>query len=171
MLVVISGYEVLVDKEDYDEIKGMKWYISPYHHKKDGKMSLYVECGTYSVFNGKSIQHKIRLHRFLMGCLTNDGKIVDHIDGNTLNNQRSNLRICSAEGNAQNRGKNVNNSSGYKGVTWDKVNRKWMAQVQHKGKSIKLGRFNTPEEAHQAYIRKVVELHGEFVHAMKEALA
>jgi len=101
----------------------------------------------------------VRMHRIIAGANHKD-EIVDHINGNTLDNRRSNLRICSNAENGRNRGKNSNNSSGFKGVFLKRD--KWAAQIKHNGKSIHLGTFKTPEEAHLAYQRAANKLHGRF---------
>jgi len=104
-------------------------------------------------------QKLVRLHRLIAGAVEKDQK-VDHINGNTLDNRRSNLRICSNSENLRNRGKNINNTSGYKGVS--KRRNKWAAQVKHNYKTIFLGLFDTPEEAHEAYKRAADKLHLEY---------
>jgi hypothetical protein len=107
--------------------------------------------------------HKtIIFHRIIMG--TNDSKIqVDHINGNTLDNRKQNLRICSNQENSFNKNKNSNNSSGYKGVYFDKERNKWRSAIQFNGKSIKSPkRYDTPEEAYEWYVQKSNELFGDF---------
>jgi hypothetical protein len=85
---------------------------------------------------------------------------VDHIDGNTLNNQRSNLRIVNRFQNGMNQGKHKNNTSGYKGVNSNGFN--YMARIRVNGERIYIGTYSTVEEAGRAYDNKAKELHGEF---------
>jgi len=93
-----------------------------------------------------------------------DPKIqIDHIDNNPLNNQRSNLRECTNQQNSFNKSKNKNNKSGFKGVYFDKYANKYKAQIQINNKVKHLGRFDTAEEAHEAYKKSALEYHGEFV--------
>jgi hypothetical protein len=87
---------------------------------------------------------------------------VDHIDGDGLNNTRSNLRVVTKTQNMQNRRINKNNTSGHKGVAWDKESQKWMAYISSHGVRRNLGRFETPEQAAAAYLKGSLELHGEF---------
>jgi hypothetical protein len=87
---------------------------------------------------------------------------IDHIDGNKLNNKIENLRLASTQENSFNRGKQSNNTSGYKGVFWDKTNQKWKAQTRQKGRTKSLGYFKTPEEASKVYESYTKILHGEF---------
>jgi len=97
--------------------------------------------------NGKSIS----LSRFIMKYEGNN--YVDHIDGNTLNNQKNNLRILSPEGNSQNKCSQKNSTSQYIGVSYVKTNKKWLAQL--KGR---IGYFPTELEAAQARDKRAHEL-------------
>lgn len=90
---------------------------------------------------------------------------IDHIDGNGQNNDPANLRLATRSGNMQNRGAYQNNTSGFKGVGWHKKTQKWQARIRHNWKRYALGYFDTPEEAHAAYVRAAEELHGEFARA------
>ena len=95
-----------------------------------------------------------------------NGLQVDHIDGDVLNNQKSNLRICTQQENAKNRKINKNNTSGIKGVS--KTKRKewrsktWQAIIGADGKNTHLGYFYTAEEAGRAYKKAAKELYGDF---------
>jgi hypothetical protein len=89
-------------------------------------------------------------------------KICDHKDSNTLNNRRENLRECSAAQNLQNTRKRPGLSSRFKGVYWDKKNRKWMARVQHNRKWHYLGRFENERTAAKAYDALAKDLFGDF---------
>lgn len=88
--------------------------------------------------------------------------MLDHIDGNKSNNNPTNLRIATKSTNAMNRGKQSNNSSGYKGVSFRKDIRKWLAKITKEGKAFHIGTFNTKEEAALAYCQAASEIHGEF---------
>ena len=91
-----------------------------------------------------------------------DKREIDHMDMNKLNNRRSNLRICDRSENQRNHRLQANNTSGYKGVYFDKQANKWKAQIQHHGRNNHLGLFLTPEEAGHAYDTKARELFGEY---------
>jgi len=83
---------------------------------------------------------------------------IDHIDGNKLNNHFLNLREVTTKQNNEHRGKQKNNSSGYKGVTFNKRLNKFIAQIQHNSKQLHIGTFDTAFEASQAYEQKAKSL-------------
>jgi hypothetical protein len=116
-------YETLIDDKNFDYFNQWKWYA----HKEGRGTDIYV----YAIRseNGKSI----RMHNEIMG-VTSKKVIVDHKDGNGLNNQEKNLRITNKSGNCKNRkGKNSNNTSGYRNVSW--IDGFWRIQLQIKGKN------------------------------------
>jgi hypothetical protein len=88
------------------------------------------------------------------------GMSIDHVDGNTNNNNLSNLRLADSFGQNQNRGNFRNNTSGYKGVRQEGI--KFRAKVRANGVLHDLGLFPTAEEASQAYQNAAKDLHGEF---------
>lgn len=103
------------------------------------------------------------LHRVILNV--KDSKtMVDHIDGNPLNNSRANLRLASYSQNSFNRGKTSLNTSGYKGI-WKRNDGRlkcWVAEISYNNKNIKIGSFYTKEEAAIAYNKKAVELDPNF---------
>lgn len=109
----------------------------------------------YAVTNvcGKTIG----MHRLITGV-----KGADHKDNNGLNNRRRNLRRASAGEQVWNSRKQKNNTSGFKGVVWDPLNKKWRAQIGYKRRVINLGRFPTKESAARAYDEEANRLFGDF---------
>lgn len=89
-------------------------------------------------------------------------KQIDHIDGNGLNNDIENLRAANHGQNQHNKGTQKNNTSGFKGVSWHKRDKKWQAFIKFDGKKRYLGSFDTPEAAHEAYKAAATKLHKEF---------
>jgi hypothetical protein len=87
---------------------------------------------------------------------------IDHIDGNGVNNRWVNLRLANRSLNGANRGKNKNNTSGFKGVTWNRRSNKWRAQIWHRGKNHVLGAFDDPKAAHVAYCEAARAFFGEY---------
>lgn len=144
-----KGRFALVDDEDYEVLSAFKWHVN-----SNG----YALRSTR--LNG--VKRDIRMHRLLMGLAPDDDRLVDHIDGDPLNNQRANLRLATWSQNCRNRKMQSNNSSGFKGVRWHSKDLRWVAQIVVAGRRKHLGNFRTREEAHAAYCKAAVELYGEF---------
>lgn len=90
---------------------------------------------------------------------------VDHINQfDTLNNRKSNLRLATHGQNQMNVGKKSHNTSGYKGVCWDKGKQRWRSRIVANKREHHLGFFKTPEAAYEAYCNAVSIYHGEFAH-------
>lgn len=146
-----QGKVAIVDAEDFDWLNQWKWYS----HSSKGK--------TYAVRNTPRHgggQSSVRMHREIMKSLK--GADTDHIDGNTLNNSKKNLRVCSHRENCRNKVWHTKNSSGYKGVTWHKKEKKWRAQICVNYKKIVLGRFSKVKEAALAYDAAAKKFFGEY---------
>lgn len=144
-----QGYEAIIDAADAPLIGKWNWSVLVAHGRSP-----------YAFHTSpRPFRKSVYLHRVIMGEPSLE---VDHIDGDGLNNRRKNLREATSSQNKHNTGLRKNNSSGYKGVTWDKKNSKWQAQITLCRKVKKLGRFATPEEAYEAYCKASAELHGEF---------
>ncbi len=130
------------DYQDIAIVNKHKWFVNAAKNDR-----FYVVC--------KYKKKSLRLHRLLLGLDFGDKRVVDHIDGNPLNNCRSNLRVCTNTENSRNRGRNKNNTSGLKGVFWNKGTKNWRVQIS-------LGCFSSKEEAYEKYCKVIKELHGEF---------
>lgn len=140
------GLYALVDDCDYPELSKYRWRAIKM------KRTFYP----FKSENGKQIS----MHRHLLG-LKKRSDFCDHIDGNGLNNQRSNLRVCTVQENNQNKQGYKNNKEGFKGVK-SASKKKYMARITHFGKIFYLGTFDCPKKAALAYNEKAKELHGEF---------
>ena len=113
----------------------------------------------YLCKDGKGKNHKI--HKLVANEFIDkiDGKTcVDHIDKNRLNNIVENLRWVTRSENDRNRSMMVTNTSGFKGVCYHKLAKKYQARIGHEGKYYHLGYFHTAEEAAMAYDKKAKEL-------------
>lgn len=90
--------------------------------------------------------------------------IIDHIDGDRLNNRIGNLRSCTRQQNNMNVGPKSNNKTGYKGVSWHKQTSKYMARITDSGKIVHLGMFACKHEAARAYNEAALRYHGDFAY-------
>jgi len=117
----------------------------------------------YSYARSSTLQllHRIILERVLGRTLTRKEQ-VDHINGDTLDNRRENLRLATHAQNQQNRKVRSDSKSGYKGVWYRSDTGKWCAEIKANRKRYCLGSFGTPEDAYKAYCDAAKELHGEF---------
>ncbi|MFA5990454.1 MAG: AP2 domain-containing protein [Sphingomonas sp.] len=139
-----KGKVALVDDDDFDELSKFKWFFSKgYALKSEDRYST-----------------EIIMHRRIMNAP--DGMDTDHINHNGLDNRRENLRVCTRSENLMNRGKLKNNTSGYKGVSWNKNSKKWQTHIRVNGKKIYLGNFKDKEEAYKAYCDASIKYHGDF---------
>ncbi len=104
------------------------------------------------------------LHRIVLGLEGIPARTImgDHINGDTLDNRRENLRLATASQNAMNRRPRSDNKSGVRGVCWDKRYQKWEAYVKVDGKQKKIGRFVSIEQAAEAVAQARAEMHGRF---------
>jgi len=143
-----KGEFAIIDKDDFDKIKSYSWHVWC-----NGR----IKTLKYAVNAGS----RIKMHRIIMDCPKD--KEVDHINGNGLDNRKDNLRICDHFNNLCNVKMWSSNTSGYKGVTWDKVNNKWIAQIGRKGKNIKIGRYNTIEEAYKERLKYAKVIQGGYI--------
>ena len=148
-----QGQVALIDDEDFELVSKYKWHVQWNKNTK----SFYA--GT-KIRKSDGKRTTLQMHRLIVNA--QKGQRVDHIHHNTLDNRKSELRICTPSQNQHNRAIQANNTSGYKGVSWHKQRQKWLARIKVNGKRISLGLFLTPELAHAAYCRAALELHGDF---------
>lgn len=147
-----QGKTALVDDNQYSHLSKYRW-----HYIGTGKIGYAAR----SFYNNKK-RYQIYMHREIMN--PDIGMEIDHIDHNTLDNRRCNLRICDRSQNQANRVLACINNSGAKGVGFDKSKNKWRADIGYKNKSIRLGYYDSIEDAINAYNNKAQELFGEFAY-------
>jgi len=154
-----KGRVALVDDDDYEHLNQMKWHLSEPEPYPKAVHTVYPRpCPTGTV--GK----RLIMHRLILNAPPD--KVVDHIDGNTLNNQKSNLRLADRHQNGCNAITSKRNTSGFKGVSKGKSGR-WIAQISCKRKWFWLGSYATKKEAAVAYDVAAMMLHGEFAKTNK----
>lgn len=145
------GYVALVDDDDFGRLSSHKWCATP------------TKAGFYAVRSVRREDGKSRLqgmHRVILDA--KKGELVDHVNGNTLDNRKENLRICTYSQNNINRRKERMSTSRFKGVSWDARTKTWKASVTINRKTKWLGRFQTEVEAALAYDAAAKQIHGEF---------
>lgn len=140
-----QGQFALVDDEDFEYLNRFKWFA--YKSK--------------NTFYAKRDQRGIMIHRVIMK-VTNPKVFIDHINGDGLDNQRSNLRLCNSSKNSMNRKPRLRCSSIYKGVCYHKLSKKWQASIGLNGHLTHLGLFDIESDAANAYNNKAKEAFGEF---------
>ena len=150
-VALTQGREAMIDVVDIPIVETANWNL----FTPNGRANIYAERRERSDW-GK----RILLHRLIMGDPIEQ---VDHRDGNGLNCCRNNLRLATHSQNQMNRrGNQKNNTSGYKGVSWNNIAEQWTASIQANGKQTFLGRFASKELAYEAYCDAAKRLHGEF---------
>ena len=148
------GKVAIIDDADFELVSMHKWYaVTPSRSK-----TWYAYA---KVRRSDGTRIAIKMHRLLLG-LTDPEIKTDHIDGDGLNNQRTNLRTCSNAQNMRNKGVTSANKSGFKGVSWHKQRGKWQATIMVNRKQKFLGYHDTKEAAYEAYCNAAADLHGEF---------
>lgn len=146
-----------------------------FEYRNDGHLFYKEGCGLFSGkqadIGDKELYRRVRLfgksmhlHRLIFAYHHGHyPEIVDHIDGNTHNNKIENLREANTFQSTWNTKISKNNSTGAKGVYFDKITGKYRASIRHKGKVIRLGRFQSIDAASKAYEAVALELRGDYV--------
>ena len=150
VIPLTKDYEAIIDSSDFDLVNGYNWTAQVNRNNVYAYRSERI--------SGRS--NTMLLHRILMQ--PEDGMVVDHINGNTLDNRRANLRVCTASQNSQNSRLSKSNTTGLKGVTFRKDRNKFQAQIIVQRKKKHLGYFDTPEEAHAEYLVASRAMHGDY---------
>lgn len=149
-----QGKVAIVDDKWFSVLKKFNWYAK--NHK-----------GIYYAYRRKLKSEnwttdKIPMHRYIMLLENQDitNKIIDHKNGDGLDNRKNNLRICNTAQNGMNRRKKKN--ADYKGISWHKHANKWISSIKYNGKSIHLGYFTNKVDAAQAYDQAATKYYKNF---------
>jgi len=148
LIPLTQGQNAIVDADDFEWLSQWNWCASWNDHTK----SFYVKR--------RQGKHLIRMHRAILDC--EDSLQCDHVNGDTLDHRRANIRECTNAQNNQNKGPSRHNTSGFKGVCWEARRSKWMARIHINGKEKFIGYFDSPEEGARAYDERAKKLHGRF---------
>lgn len=146
-----QGKVALVDDEDFEFLSQWKWHYAKGYAIRNVRLT-----------PGDGGRISEIMHRVIMNCP--EGKQVDHINGDKLNNQKTHLRICTNKQNTRNSKPSSNNKSGYKGVCWKPLNKKWCAQITVNGKKIYLGMYSDKVDAAKMYDKVAKKYYKEFAY-------
>lgn len=157
-IALTHGFVSLVDDEDYGKVSQFDW------HAKRGstrRAVWYAAVSLYKEDAEKIGKRFMRMHQLILG-FPEIPLVVDHINGDGLDNRRQNLRLADRSQNCMNCSPLKNCSSKFKGVGWHKRVGKWQARICAYGKSRYVGHFSDEIEAALAYDREAINLHGEY---------
>lgn len=141
-----QGKFALVDDQDFESLNKFKWHFERYARRTTNLLGKHTNWRMHWSVIGKPLK----------------GLEVDHINGDKLDNRRENLRVVTSRQNQCNTGKYRNNTSGYKGVHWQKRSKRWETKIKIYGYTKYLGTFLTKEEAYKVYCEANKKYHGEY---------
>lgn len=156
IIPLTQGQVTFINDEDEELVSQYTWCASTH-----SKSNIYYATSNLLKITG--IGKSISMHRLILGA--KPGQVVDHKDGDGLNNQRYNIRICTVQQNVWNSAKMTHYkgkkpTSRYRGVRLDKRSNRWEARIRADGKYIYLGCFGSEIEAGAAYHTAVLQLRG-----------
>jgi hypothetical protein len=154
VIPLTQGLVAWVDDFDHKRASAFKWHAQM---SSDGRRWYASRNTPAETACGKTT---LQLHRFILSVP--ETVEIDHADGDGLNCRRQNLRPATRSQNQMNRSAQANNTSGFKGVTLNKRDQKWLAQINIAGKRTCIGRFNAAVEAALAYDQAAIAAFGEF---------
>ena len=151
-----QGKFAIVDDWNYEWLNQWKWCANKYHN------TYYAIRAQHNPETNRPTI--IYMHREILGLTKGDGIVTDHGNHNGLDNQETNIRRCSNKQNIQNSLLRKDNTSGYKGVSWNRPVKKWGASIRDNGKKINLGYFTRSIDAAKVYDKKAKELFGKYAY-------
>jgi hypothetical protein len=141
-----KGKCALVDAEDFERINSYSWFFERGYARRR--------------FQRSGVQHCMHMHREIVKAP--EGFEVDHINGDTLDNRKANLRIVTHRRNMHNMAAHSDSSSKYRGVYWNKQKGKWTVQICLDGKRQHIGHFVIEADAARAYNSEAIRLFGQY---------
>ena len=148
-IFLTQGYITIIDDDDYEMVSKYKWYA-----RKCGNILYASRC-----IKRNGVKTTLPLHCAILGY--KQGYIIDHINGNGLDNRKENLRHLTIRQNAQNR--HTEKSSKFPGVFWDSRAKKWRSMIKINGDKKYLGSYADEKEAFNAYCSASLLFAGEKV--------
>lgn len=158
-------WQDLIHILNYDPLTGnFRWNFNDPHggRRVEGKIAGSRNSSGYILIHLNGAKYRAHRLAWLYIHHTWPGKMLDHINGNKSDNRISNLRLATRSQNFCNRGKNSNNTSGYKGVSWNKRDKNWTVHICVNRKQRHGGSFKVKEDAVLAYNKLAVRYHGAF---------
>lgn len=140
---IAPGQSVLIDDDQYEEIAAHRWRAQKGKHTH------------YAAMNGG-----VLMHRLIMRATKGD--IVDHVNGDGLDNRKENLRLCSNAENMMNARKIAGRSSRFKGVSWNKDRSQWYSTIEKDGKRKFLGGYKDEAVAAKQYDNAALRMFGSY---------
>ncbi len=145
-VTLTKGYVAIIDAADVPLVDGKNWC---------------AVVGRRTVYASRKVAERIELlHRVIMAALY--GMVVEHLDGDGLDCRRENLRLATHAQNTYNQRLARNNTSGFKGVSWNNRAGRWRAEITAGGKTMNLGYFVYIDDARAAYADASKRYHGKF---------
>lgn len=150
LIALTQGHYAIVDDEDFEKVSEFKWTAG-----RAGNTIYAQRRATISL----NVRKTILMHRFILGMDRSDKRVVDHKNGNGLDNRKENIRPCTVSQNSVNKNFKLP-ESGYRGVVKNK--NRWDAVLEREGKRHKLSGFRCPTAAAMAYDKLSKKINGEF---------
>lgn len=143
------GLVAIVDDDIYEQLANHKWH------------ALNIRGRFYAARTTWPERKMVLMHRQALS-ISGRSIQIDHIDGNSLNNCRSNLRLCNNAENNRNKALTVSNTSGFKGVSWNSDAKKWNSRIKYNYKTFHIGLYSDLKECALSYDIAALLIHGEF---------
>lgn len=151
-----KGNCTIVDNDEYEKFGNLTWFICNGYAKRSFRLK--------SVERSKS-NRQAHLHREILNAPK--GMCIDHINGDKLDNRKSNLRLCTNQENIRNSKVMIKNTSGFKGVSWMKSKSKWRARIKVNMREIHLGLFASKLDAVRCYNKGAKRYFSDFAYINK----
>lgn len=160
LIPLTQGQSAMVDVDDYEWLVQFKWFA-----RWDANVQGFYACRNGKRYGPRSLgkrEPQIQMHRQILNLASGDKRLVDHVNRNTLDNRRSNIRIATYSQNTHNTGLRSTNKTGLKGVSLHGRTGKYQATMRADGKQLYLGLYSTKEEAYEVVKAEMEKRRGEF---------